>query len=277
MLAPAPHGQLVVGSAKHGIQATGLQGDRGALRVAPCAPVELQRRPRLRPHAQMLRKTAGIAGSLERLPRQQAGRLVLAVSVRRSSAEHRHNDLGTEGANHPDDVAEQRVSRPVLERFLGRLRIAEVVGPGEVLGRPVHPAGSEQLSRPHDAEPLAHLGADQVLAPLSPVQRQVRRSRAPAPRQGGEQRGVLVVGMRADDEHALDSVQLTDEESCAQGTGGAGQHLLARQVAREQAEKGPEETQLQESALRRRCWHRPEATVDRRCPRYPVLRGRTRR
>jgi hypothetical protein len=45
----------------------------------------------------------------------------------------------------------------------------------------------------------------------------------------------------ADDEDALDPVQLTEEEGRAHGAGAAGRrHVLARQIAREGPEKGSE-------------------------------------
>ena len=153
--------------------------------------------------SRQLRETGRVARGGERLPRRPARRLVLAVAVPRRSAEDRDDDLGPEPPDDPHDVLEDRVRRPVLPGLVQRLGVAEVVGAGEVLPGAVEPAGGQQLLGPDEPQRLAQLRPDQVLAALTPVEREIGRLRPHAAHQDGQQLGVLVVGMGADHEHPL--------------------------------------------------------------------------
>jgi hypothetical protein len=87
---------------------------------------------------------------------------------------------------------------PGLGQGLG---VAEVVGPREVLTRPVEPAGGQELLGADQPERGTQLGPDQVLAAFAPVERQVGGLDAQPAHQQGEQLRVLVVRMGADHQH----------------------------------------------------------------------------
>ena len=77
-----------------------------------------------------------------------------------------------------------------------RLGEAEVVGAGEELVAAVERARLQQLLGADHAERVEQLGADDVLAALAAVERQVGDARVVAAGEAGDERGVLVVGMR---------------------------------------------------------------------------------
>src|SRR5438105_6607160 len=109
------------------------------------------------------------------MAREQPGHLVLAVTVSGRTREYGHDDLGTEASHHVEHVAQQRVARPQPQRFVDRLRVAEVVRAGEELAGPVDATGGEQLLRADHAPPGTALRPRQVLAALAPAERQVGR------------------------------------------------------------------------------------------------------
>ena len=218
--APARHGDLVIGLAHGGVEHPALQHERGGGGIEAGAQVQLVRRPGRQPFGAELGEPGGIAGGGERLAGRPAGGLVLPVPVARRAAEDRHDDLRTEPADHPHDILQDRVAGPVAPRFLQRLGVPEVVGAGEELAGAVQPAGGQQLLAAEQPERLAELGSDEILPPLAAVEREVRRLRAHAAHQHGEQLGVLVVGVRPDHEHPLvvpEHAQLVGERDGAAG------------------------------------------------------------
>ena len=91
----------------------------------------------------------------------------------------------------------------MLPGLVNGLGVAEIVGPGEVLPSAIEPPRRQQLLGPDQAQRLAQLGADQVLAALAPVQREVGGFGSHPPHQDGEQLGVLVIRMGPDHQHPL--------------------------------------------------------------------------
>ena len=132
---------------------------------------------------------------------------MMPVSVARRPAEHRDDDLRPEGAHHRHDVAQDRVLRPVRVRLLGRLREAEVVRAREELPPAVDAPRREQLLGADHAEQRPELVADQVLSAVAARERQIRRLDVPPAREPGEELRVLVVGVRADHQHARRDVE----------------------------------------------------------------------
>ena len=128
---------------------------------------------------------------------------MLAVAVPRRPAEDGHDDLGTKPPDHSDYILEDGVTRPMLPGLVNGLGEAEIVGAGEVLASAIEPARRQQLLGPDQAQRLAQLGADQVLAALAPVQREVRGFGSSPPHQDGEQLGILVIRMGSDHQHPL--------------------------------------------------------------------------
>jgi hypothetical protein len=72
--------------------------------------------------------------------------------------------------------------------------------------RPVYPACGEQLLSANYPELFTELVPDEVLAAVTPVEREIRRFSAPATRQPRNELRVLVIRMRGDPQHA-DSVR----------------------------------------------------------------------
>src|SRR5262249_4594552 len=117
--------------------------------------------------AKLLGIGRGIAGEPEGLDGEDGGGGVMAMRGCRLRGEPRDDDVGTELADHPHDVAEDRLSVPDGERLLGVLRVAEILGAGEVLPSSVQAARGEQLLRARHPERLAELGPEQVLSAVA--------------------------------------------------------------------------------------------------------------
>ncbi len=139
--------------------------------------------------------------------RGHASLLVLAVAGLRRGREDRDDDLGLEPANDAHGVFEDRFLRPLLQCLVERPGVPEVERAGEELTGAVDAARRQQLLRANETELLAELRTDQVLAALTAREREVGGLAAHAARHQREQRGVLVVGMGADDQHAAMRVE----------------------------------------------------------------------
>jgi hypothetical protein len=95
---------------------------------------------------QLLGKAGRIAGSIERFLAKNRRSLMLAVTVRRRSAETQDHDIRALLADNPDHVREDSVVPPFFFSFLLGFGEAEIDRPGEVLGRAVDlPRGEEFL------------------------------------------------------------------------------------------------------------------------------------
>src|SRR5262249_35585067 len=129
-------------------------------------PEEALRLPR-RDVAQLLRKLRGIAGLREGFTRQDRGGGVMSMPALAGRREARHDDIRLKSADVPDDVGEDRVVSPDLQRLGRILREAEVDGPREELLAAVDAPGIEELLRPEDAEELGFFVADEVLSAVA--------------------------------------------------------------------------------------------------------------
>src|SRR3989442_1881410 len=206
------------------------QRECGRRRVAPGGAIELERTSR------------GVAHQVERLPRHNSGDLMLAMAVRRRSREDRDDDLRPEAADDVDDVFEDGIARPEAERFVRRLGVSKVVGAGEKLPRAVQLTRREQLFGADDAELRPELRSDQILPPFSPAQRQVRRLRAHAAGEQDQEVGVLVVGMRADQDHAFVAAELPQQTRQCNNAATAGRRQLpARDTGGAEAQQEPDD------------------------------------
>ena len=124
-------------------------------------------------------------------------------TVARRAREHGDDDLRAESANDPHGVLQDLFARPESERLLDALREPEVVGAREVLPRAVQLACGVELLRAGSAQADAELRPDQVLTPVAPGERQVRRLSSHA--SGDELSGAPChssSGMRRDDRAA---------------------------------------------------------------------------
>ena len=210
VLAPARHGDLVVRSTLHGVEHSRIEPQRGAGGIEVQGAVQLHRSP------------ARVTQRLERLARDQAGHLVLAVPVARGSGEHGHDDLGTEPAHDVEHILKHGIAGPEPQRFVQRLGIPEVVGAREELAGAVDAPGGEQLFRADDAELGAELGTDEVLPSFAAAQRQVGHLRAHPPGEQGDEVRVLVVGVGADHQDPLVRTELLERARQRRDAAGAG-------------------------------------------------------
>ena len=88
------------------------------------------------------------------------------------------------------------------------LRESEVDGAREELLGAVDAPRGQQFLRADQPEQIALFGTDQVLAAFAAGQRKIARAHVPAARVIGQNRGILIVGMRGDHQHAAQYVQL---------------------------------------------------------------------
>ncbi|CAN5617265.1 hypothetical protein BH23GEM10_BH23GEM10_06100 [soil metagenome] len=91
---------------------------------------------------------------------------MLAVAVRGRAAEHADDHVGSVRAHHVHDVSQQRVARPLRERFVSGLGEAVIERACEELLRAVEASRREQFTGADQAEPFLQLRTDQVLATL---------------------------------------------------------------------------------------------------------------
>ena len=176
------------------------------------AVVELPRLPGSQPFGDLLRKACRVRGGAPRLVRQHRRRLVMlaaAAPLRRHGGDH----VGPDGANHPDEVAEDLVPAPPLEGLLDAEGVTEVDGAGEVLLGAVQPVRGVQLLGPQHRQRVEQLGADLVLAAVAARRRQQHGAVALASRQSRQQGIVLVVGMGHDRHEGTGAVELAQGDA----------------------------------------------------------------
>jgi len=114
--------------------------------------------------------------------------------------ETHHDHVGPELPDHLDDVLQDLLPPPLLQRLVRPLGVPEVHGAGEVLLGAVDPAGGEEFLRADDAEQVPLLVADQVLAAVPTRQRKVSSANELLVLKPGKHRRVLVVRMRGHEE-----------------------------------------------------------------------------
>ena len=196
----------------------------GAASVAAPGAPPVQEDPRRFPgrrEGQLLGKTLRVGGRGEGFLDQHPRGRVVPVPAGALGGEPGDDHVGTELPDHPDQIAEDALLPPDLEGFRGRLGIAEIDGPGEVLLGPVDPAGGQELLRSKETELRPLFRADQVLAALAARDREIGRPVFPALRERGQERGVLVVGMGPDIEDAPENVELLEGDLQVRGVGDA--------------------------------------------------------
>ena len=164
----------------------------------------------------------------------------MAVPAAVLGREAGEDDVRPEQADHPDDVAQDLLLAPEFEGLLGGLGIAEIDGPGEELLGPVDPAGGQELLRPEEADLGPFFRADQILAAFAPGHREIGGPEAAALREIGQDGGILVVRMGADEKGAAEDVELLEGQGqfpavgnlALLGLGGRGDRKAARAALR---------------------------------------------
>ena len=126
---------------------------------------------------------------------------------------HGRHDVGSEMANHPDEIAEDLLAPPPLERLVPAEGIAEIDRPGEVLFGSIQSVSGQELLGSQNSERVEQLRPDLVLATVTPS---CRDQRCPVSLPFGEQRQqsvVLVIGMRGRHHEATDRVELAQSKA----------------------------------------------------------------
>ena len=113
-----------------------------------------------------------------------------------AAAQKAGDDVGPDGADVADEVADDLVVPPFLDRLFDAEREAEVDRAGEVLLGAVEPVDGQQLLGAQHAERLEDLRADLVLPAVAARRGHERGPHAAAVAHHRQQRVVLVVGMR---------------------------------------------------------------------------------
>src|SRR5258708_19128774 len=151
----------------------------------------------------------------------------MTVAVSRRTGEHRNDYLRPKNAHDGDDVAKQRILRPVPQRLLCGLRETKIERAREELPATIETSRREQLLRADHAEHYAQLVANEILPTVAARQREVSRLDLPASREPRDELRVLVVRMCRDHEHARRDIEPGDglaQDDCAA--------LLSKQEAR---------------------------------------------
>ena len=170
------------------------------------AEVELPRLPGRQSLGDLLREAIRIRGRVPCFVRQHRRRLVMlaaAAPLRRHGGDH----IGPDGADHPDEVAQDLLPAPPLEGLLDAERVPEVDGARKVLLGAVQAVRGVQLLGPQHGQGVEKLGADLVLAPVAACCREQHGTVAFPLRQTRQQRVVLVVGMGHDRQEDARAVQ----------------------------------------------------------------------
>ncbi len=143
----------------------------------------------------------------------------MAVPAGVFGCEPADDHVGPEGADHPDDIAEDFFFSPEGERLYRALRIAEIDGRGEELLGAVDPAGGQQLLGSDQPDFGSLLRADQVLAAFTARQRQVGGPVGAPLGKISKNGRILIVRMSADIKNAPENVQLGQSDLQLRGVG----------------------------------------------------------
>jgi hypothetical protein len=111
----------------------------------------------------LLRKHLRIAGGLEGLLRDEAGCLMVAVSITLVALESRNDYQRTLRANDADDIAEYVFRSPFIQSFVQPLRESVIDDGREVLAiEAVVAIGSQQFLCPQNSHRIEELVAENV-------------------------------------------------------------------------------------------------------------------
>ena len=157
--------------------------------------VELARAPGAKTIRQLLGEFRGISSRPERFAREHRRRLMMLPAPSAGRRQCRH-DIRTDRADQPDEVADDRLAAPLLERLVDAEGESKVDGAGEVLLRPIEPMDCRQLFGPEDAQRLEQFRSDLVLTSVPPRGRHEGGTEPQTAVQHHEERVVLIVGMR---------------------------------------------------------------------------------
>ena len=136
---------------------------------------------------------------------------MLTVAIGQRVGKDGDEDVWPKGSDDRNDVGDERIARPTLERQLTVLRNAEVERASEERDAAVDATRRERLLRANRAQRDPAFIADEVVAGLSSRQREVARLDHAAAREPGNELRVVVVGVGTDDQHARRDGEAVDE------------------------------------------------------------------
>ena len=211
--------EFVVGAAEQRVEDVAVDAadglGRGLVRTAtkPARVVELRRLPRLEPGGDLGRELRGIGREAEGLGRDVGRGLVVLPAALRVIPDEADDHVGADLADPVDVVLEDLVAVPPREGLVTAEREAEVHGAREVLLGAVDAVrGVEFLGAQH-GQGLEDLRANLVLAPVAAGRGDQRGPHPVAELVAGQQRIVLVVGMRRGHHQATDRPELPEHEA----------------------------------------------------------------
>src|SRR5262249_38055753 len=140
-------------------------------------------------------KLRGIGRRSERLLAEDRRCLMLPVPIARRAAESENDHVWSVAPHDPNHIGKDAAVSPVLHRFFGGAREAEVDGAREELLRAIDLPGVQQLLRADDAHLRALLTADQILPALAARERKIRSAHVPPAREVREHSCALIIGM----------------------------------------------------------------------------------
>ena len=188
--------------------------------------IELQRLPGTQTLANLFGELRRIGGCPECLGRQDRRGLVMLPSPSAFGA-HRHDDIRPKRPDVPDEVSQDLLMAPLLERFLLAERVAEVHRAREVLLRAVEAMRDEQFLGAKHPQRIEELSSDLVLSAVAACGCDERHARTDVTRVERQHRIVLVVGMRRHVDDRADGRQLPQGQRQRRRAGQVGERLDA--------------------------------------------------
>src|SRR5213593_950420 len=159
------------------------------------------------PGLSVFRKSIGIGGSLERLLRDEAGDLMMSMSVSRCSSETRNDDLRSKVADDPYKISEDLIVVPLGVRIISAFRKTKLVVRREKLLRMIQAMGGHQFFCSNDSQHFKELASNEVHSTFTPGGGQVGGSDTLSSCKPGQQSAVFVIRMRASVKHAGDDIE----------------------------------------------------------------------
>ena len=160
----------------------------------------------------------------------------MAMAAFAGGGEARDDHVRLEAADVPDDVRENEIVIPDVQRLLRTFRKSEVESAGEELFAAVGAARGQQLLRADDAEQFAFFVAEQILAAVAAGHRQVAGAIQALVAEIGDEGGVFIIGMRGHIERAADDGELFERELDLRGI----ERLLREQRRRDNQQRDEE-------------------------------------
>ncbi len=204
-------------------------GPRGTAASNPaakpaCRTIELQCLPRPQAFAHLFGELRRVRGGTERLGGEDACCLMV-LSPASAVRTHRDDDVGSEHPDVADEISEDLLLTPLLERLLLAERVAEVDRSREVLLRAVETVGGQQFLGAEHTQRIEELGTNLVLTAVAAGRRDERHACADVARIERQRRIVFVVRVRGHVDDRTDRRQLPQRQRQGRRAGQVGERL----------------------------------------------------